>query len=107
MDQFAIKCKLERNGWIAPCKIKSYLPTYDCGGIVFGKNYNFVTEFKFKRTTNTDIADEYINYHEHCSSDESDSESEFTLLNSDSSDEHGNENNKYSRNDDFDKYSWK
>lgn len=106
LDQSTVKCILENNGWLLPCKIKNYLSNYEFGGVVFGKNYNFVTELKFERPTNFNIADKYI-YHEHYSSDESDSNSEFTLVNSESNNKSRNNDNKYSDSTEFDEYFWK
>lgn len=65
-DRFAIKCKLEKNDWSVTCKTKTYFSSYGYGGLFFGKNYNFVTDFKFEKPTNFNNADEYI-HHKHCS----------------------------------------
>ena len=63
-------------------------------------------KLKFERPTNFNIADKYI-YHEHYSSDESDSNSEFTLVNSESNNKSRNNDNKYSDSTEFDEYFWK
>ena len=50
LDKFAVKCKLNEQGWQIPCEIATYVSDFHYGSVLFNREFTYITTFEYRQS---------------------------------------------------------